>query len=129
MLQRIQTVWIFLAILGAVFLFVTGQDISLFGSTAFITIICAVMILVEFFSILSYKNRKRQILLNTISIFINALLLGSLAYWLLTLSGGMQFPEKGIEPFFPFLSMICLFIANVFIRKDDRLVKSVDRLR
>ncbi|HPW88980.1 MAG TPA: DUF4293 family protein [Kaistella chaponensis] len=129
MLQRIQTVWIFLAILGAVFLFVTGQDISLFGSTPFITIICAVMILVEFFSILSYKNRKRQILLNTISIFINALLLGSLAYWLLTLSGGMQFPEKGIEPFFPFLSMICLFIANVFIRKDDRLVKSVDRLR
>ncbi|SIS83081.1 protein of unknown function [Kaistella chaponensis] len=129
MLQRIQTVWIFLAILSAVFLFVTGQDISLFGSTPFITIICAVMILVEFFSILSYKNRKRQILLNTISIFINALLLGSLAYWLLTLSGGMQFPEKGIEPFFPFLSMICLFIANVFIRKDDRLVKSVDRLR
>jgi len=129
MLQRIQTVWIFLAILGAVFLFVTGQDISLFGSTPFITIICAVMILVEFFSILSYKNRKRQILLNTISIFINALLLGSLAYWLLTLSGGIQFPEKGIEPFFPFLSMICLYIANVFIRKDDRLVKSVDRLR
>ena len=129
MLQRIQTVWIFLAILGAVFLFVTGQDISLFGSTPFITIICAVMILVEFFSILSYKNRKRQILLNTISIFINALLLGLLAYWLLTLSGGIQFPEKGIEPFFPFLSMICLFIANVFIRKDDRLVKSVDRLR
>ena len=129
MLQRIQTVWIFLAILGAVFLFVTGQDISLFGSTPFITIICAVMILVEFFSILSYKNRKRQILLNTISIFINALLLGSLAYWLLTLSGGIDFPEKGIEPFFPFLSMICLFIANVFIRKDDRLVKSVDRLR
>ena len=129
MLQRIQTVWIFLAILGAVFLFVTGQDISLFGSTPFITIICALMMLVEFFSILSYKNRKRQILLNTISIFINALLLGSLAYWVLTLSGGIQFPEKGIEPFFPFLSMICLFIANVFIRKDDRLVKSVDRLR
>ena len=129
MLQRIQTVWIFLAILGAVFLFVTGQDISLFGSTPFITIICAVMILVEFFSILSYKDRKRQILLNNISIFINALLLGLLAYWLLSLSGGINFPEKGIEPFFPFLSVICLFIANIFIRKDDRLVKSVDRLR
>ena len=129
MLQRIQTVWIFLAILGAVFLFVTGQDISLFGSTPFITIICAVMILVEFFSILSYKNRKRQILLNNISIFINALLLGLLAYWLLSLSGGINFPEKGIEPLFPLISMICLFIANIYIRKDDRLVKSVDRLR
>ena len=129
MLQRIQTVWIFLAILGAVFLFVTGQDISLFGSTPFITIICAVMILVEFFSILSYKNRKRQILLNTISIFINALLLGSLAYWLLTLSGGIQFPEKGIELAFPLISLFGLFMANINIKKDEKLVKSVDRIR
>ncbi|KIA89983.1 DUF4293 family protein [Kaistella jeonii] len=129
MLQRIQTVWIFLAILGAIFLFVTGQDFSLFGPTPFISIICVVMIFLGFISILSYKDRKRQILLNNISIFINVLLLGLLAYWLLTLSGGIHFPEKGIEPFFPFLSIICLLIANVYIRKDDRLVKSVDRLR
>ena len=129
MLQRIQTVWIFLAILGAIFLFITGQDFSVFGPTPFISVVCVVLILFGFLSILSYKDRKRQILLNNISIFINALLLGLLAYWLLNLSGGINFPEKGIEPFFPFLSVICLFIANIFIRKDDRLVKSVDRLR
>ena len=129
MLQRIQSVWIFLSILGAIFLFVTGQDFSLLPSVPLILLLCAVLILVGFFSILSYKNRKRQILLNTISIFINALLLGLLAYWLLNLSGGIQFPEKGIEPIFPLISMISLLIANVFIKKDDRLVKSVDRLR
>ena len=129
MLQRIQTVWIFLAILGAIFLFVTGQDFSLFGPTPFISIVCVVLIFLGFISILSFKDRKRQILLNNISIFINALLLGLLAYWLLNLSGGIDFPEKGIEPFFPLLSMICLFIANLCIRKDERLVKSVDRLR
>ena len=129
MLQRIQSVWIFLSILGAIFLFVTGQDFSLLPSVPLILILCAVLILVGFFSILSYKNRKRQILLNNISIFINALLLGLLAYWLLNLSGGIQFPEKGIEPIFPLISMISLFIANIYIRKDDRLVKSVDRLR
>lgn len=129
MLQRIQSVWIFLSILGAIFLFVTGQDFSLLPSVPLILFLCAVLILVGFFSILSYKNRKRQILLNTISIFINALLLGLLAYWLLNLSGGIQFPEKGIEPIFPLISMISLLIANVFIKKDDRLVKSVDRLR
>jgi hypothetical protein len=129
MLQRIQSVWIFLSILGAIFLFVTGQDFSLFPSAPLILILCAILILVGFFSILSYKNRKRQILLNNISIFINALLLGLLAYWLLNLSGGIQFPEKGIEPIFPLISMISLLIANVFIKKDDRLVKSVDRLR
>ena len=129
MLQRIQSVWIFLSILGAIFLFVTGQDFSLLPSVPLILFLCAVLILVGFFSILSYKNRKRQILLNTISIFINALLHGLLAYWLLNLSGGIQFPEKGIEPIFPLISMISLLIANVFIKKDDRLVKSVDRLR
>ena len=129
MLQRIQSVWIFLSILGAIFLFVTGQDFSLLPSVPLILILCAVLILVGFFSILSYKNRKRQILLNNISIFINALLLGLLAYWLLTLSGGINFPEKGIEPLFPLLSIISLIIANVYIAKDERLVKSVDRLR
>ena len=129
MLQRIQTVWIFLAILGAFFLFVTGQDFSLFGPTPFISIACVALVLFGFISILSYKDRKRQITLNNISIFINALLLGLLAYWLLTLSGGIDFPEKGIEPVFPFVSIICLLIANVYIRKDERLVKSVDRLR
>ncbi|MBU4539294.1 MAG: DUF4293 domain-containing protein [Weeksellaceae bacterium] len=129
MLQRIQTVWIFLAVLGAVFLFITAQDFSLLGTIPFISIVCAALVLVGLLSIFSYKNRKRQILLNTISIFINALLLGLLAYWLLSLSGGIHFPEKGIEPIFPLISIISLLIANVFIRKDDRLVKSVDRLR
>lgn len=129
MLQRIQTVWIFLSILGGIFLFVTGQDFSLFGPVPFISIVCVMLILLGFISILSFKDRKRQILLNKISIFINALLLGLLAYWLLSLSGGIHFPEKGIEPFFPFLSIICLLIANLFIKKDDRLVKSVDRIR
>ncbi|AZI66836.1 DUF4293 family protein [Kaistella daneshvariae] len=129
MLQRIQTVWIFLAILGAVFLFVTGQDFSLFGPLPVISVICVILVLFGFISILSFKDRKRQILLNYISIFINALLLGLLAYWILTLPGGIDFPEKGIEPLFPLLAIIFLLIANVFIRKDDRLVKSVDRLR
>lgn len=129
MLQRIQTVWIFLAILGAIFLFVTAQDFSLFGPVPFISVVCVGLVLLGFISILSYKDRKRQILLNQIGIFINALLLGLLAYWLLNLPGGIQFPEKGIEPFFPLLSVICLFIANICIRKDERLVKSVDRLR
>ena len=129
MLQRIQSVWIFLSILGALFLFYTGQDFSLLPSVPLILIGCAALILIGLLSFLSYKNRKRQILLNNISIFINALLLGLLAYWLLNLSGGIQFPEKGIEPLFPVISIVSLLIANVYIRKDERLVKSVDRLR
>lgn len=129
MLQRIQTIWTFLAVLAAVFLFISGQDVAVFGNIPVIDISCVVLVLAGALSIFSYKNRKRQILLNTISIIINVLLIGVLAYWLLNLSGGIQFPEKGIEPVFPLIAVICLLIANTYIRRDERLVKSVDRLR
>lgn len=129
MLQRIQTIWVFLAVLAAVFLFVTGQDVAVSGNIPVIQIACIALVLIGLLSIFSFKNRKRQILLNNISMIINALLIGVLVYWLLNLSGGIQFPEKGIEPVFPLIAVICLFIANIYIRRDERLVKSVDRLR
>ncbi|MCS3532499.1 DUF4293 domain-containing protein [Chryseobacterium sp. JUb7] len=129
MLQRIQTIWTFLAVLAAVFLFVTGQDVIISASIPLLNIGCVVLVLVGLLSVFSFKNRKRQILLNNISIIINALLIGVLIYWLQNLSGGMQFPEKGIEPIFPLIAIICLIISNVYIKKDERLVKSVDRLR
>ncbi|MDM1553727.1 DUF4293 family protein [Chryseobacterium indologenes] len=129
MLQRIQTIWTLLAVLAAVFLFITGQDVVISSNIPVLNIGCIILVIVGSLSIFSFKNRKRQILLNTISIIINALLIGVLAYWLLSLSGGIQFPEKGIEPIFPLIAVICLLIANVYIRKDERLVKSVDRLR
>ncbi|WP_159472956.1 DUF4293 family protein [Chryseobacterium sp. 18068] len=129
MLQRIQTIWILLSVLAAAFLYITGQDVDVFGNLPIISIACIILVLVGALSLFSFKNRKRQILLNNISIIINALLIGVLVYWMQNLSGGIDFPEKGIEPVFPLIAVICLFLANIFIKKDERLVKSVDRLR
>ncbi|AYN00567.1 DUF4293 domain-containing protein [Chryseobacterium sp. 3008163] len=129
MLQRIQTIWILLSVLAAAFLYITGQDVEVFGKAPMIGVSSIVLVLIGAFSLFSFKNRKRQIMLNNISIIINALLIGILVYWVQNLSGGIQFPEKGIEPVFPLIAVICLFIANIFIKKDERLVKSVDRLR
>lgn len=129
MLQRIQTVWMFLAVLGTVFLNITAQDFDILGRYLTINATTVILILFGVLSIFSFRNRKRQILLNNISIIINVLLIGLLAYWLLNLSGGISIPEKGIEPVFPLISVICLLLANMYIRKDERLVKSVDRLR
>lgn len=129
MLQRIQTIWILLSVLAAVFLYITGQDVDVFGKTPIVSVASIVLVFVGALSLFSFKNRKRQILLNTISIIINALLIGVLVYWMQNLSGGIDFPEKGIEPVFPSIAVICLFLANLFIKKDERLVKSVDRLR
>ena len=68
-------------------------------------------------------------MLNKFSLYINILLMGVISYWLLILSGGINFPEKGIEPAFILLSIFSLVMANIYIRRDERLVKSVDRLR
>lgn len=129
MLQRIQTIMIFFAVVAAVFLFITAQDVIIVENFPIINITCVILVLVGLLSVFSYKNRKRQILLNNISIIINALLIVVLMYWLLNLSGGISFPEKGIEPIFPLLAIVFLLMGNLYIRKDERLVKSVDRLR
>jgi len=129
MLQRIQTIWVLLSVLAAAFLYITGQDVEVFGKAPIISVSSIVLVLMGALSLFSFKNRKRQIMLNNISIIINALLIGILVYWLQKLSGGIDFPEKGIEPVFPSIAVICLLLANLFIKKDERLVKSVDRLR
>lgn len=130
MLQRIQTIWLLLACLGTLLLFISGRDVELFGSGNLLVLLgCSVLILLNTLSIFSFKNRKRQILLNQTSIGINALLIGLLAYWLLSLPGGISVPEKGIEPLFPAIAILFLGLANSSIRRDERLVKSVDRLR
>ena len=129
MLQRIQTIWMLLSVVAAAFLFITGDDVRPFGDFAIVNIVSILLVLIGVFSLLSFKNRKLQVLLNNISIIINALLIGISSYWLINLSGGIDFPEKGIEPIFPLIAIICLLIANTYIKKDEKLVKSVDRLR
>lgn len=119
-----------LVVLAGVFLCVVSSDVVVFVENALVVQLASVVVaILAFLSILSYKNRKKQLMLNTINMGINALLIGVLLYWLLNVSGGISFPEKGIEPVFPILAVVCLAIANAYIRRDERLVKSVDRLR
>lgn len=129
MLQRIQTVWLAIAVLGSFFLFLTGQDVVVLEGVPLILISCVALVIMSLLSIFSFKNRRRQLMLNKFSLYINILLMGVISYWLLILSGGINFPEKGIEPAFILLSIFSLVMANIYIRRDERLVKSVDRLR
>ena len=129
MIQRIQTIFLLIVVIAQVVLHFQSLDVELFGSSYVVIALSLVSFLLTIISIFSYKKRARQILLNNINIFINALLTGLLIYWLLNLSGGIDFPEKGIELAFPLISLFGLFMANVNIKKDEKLVKSVDRIR
>ena len=86
----------------------------------------AVLALVALFL---FKNRKLQFVLGRLNIILNFVLLGFLVYCLLMLPGEMEIAEKGIGDFVPILSIVFLVLANKAIKKDEDLVKSVDRLR
>ena len=60
---------------------------------------------------------------------IDFFLLGFFVYRWLSLSGESFLSEKGIGMFVPIISIVFLSVANKAIKKDEDLVKSVDRLR
>jgi peptidoglycan/LPS O-acetylase OafA/YrhL len=144
MLQRIQTIYlIFAAVISGVAAFIApfwneenGEmrlllDLLQDGSAYYraiplLFILSAIGSLVVVFT---YKNRTRQIIINRINIVINFLLLGIIVYHLLSLPGEIEISEKGIGVFIPLLVIVFLALANKAILKDEKLVKSVDRLR
>ena len=129
MLQRIQTIYLIVTILLSIALYFTSQDVEVLGSYRMVGMAACGSLLLSLITIFSYKNRPRQILFNKVNIFINALLIGLLVYWMLNLSGGISIPEKGIEFVFPLIALVFFAMANRNIKKDEKLVKSVDRLR
>ena len=80
-------------------------------------------------SILSYQKRKQQFVMGRLNMILNLILLGLFVYRTLNASGEMAISEKGVGMFLPIFSIVFLVLANKAIKKDEDLVKSVDRLR
>ncbi len=80
-------------------------------------------------SILSFRKRLRQFVVNRLNIISNFVLLGVFVYRSLSISGETLVSEKGIGVLLPIISIVFLVLANKAIKKDEDLVKSVDRLR
>ena len=153
MIQRIQSVWLALAacvlfstlfIPYAQFLYEDQTTLfSMFGLeenpkevstwfpylyvTAFIGALCI-------FSILQFKNRKLQMNIGKILYVLILVLTGFIFYDVYTLGPKLTDDEAwkmaaGFGMYMPIISLILVFLANTKIKKDDNLVKSVDRLR
>ena len=136
MIQRIQTVYLFLAfICMGVLPFVfplwkdaAGKDFYFMMNTAYAALFGLSMTL-SLISIFGYKKRQNQFVMNRLNMILNVILLGLFVYRLLSLSGETTVSEKGIGMFLPIVSIVLLVLANKAIKKDEDLVKSVDRLR
>ena len=144
MIQRIQSIYLFISALvsGAlVFLisFWTTENeeavnvIGLLYNERFLIKSIGIGFLVSsalsLFSIFINKNSKNQFVLGRLNILINFYLLGVLIIESLSLPGETYVSKKGIGVFLPIIVIVFLAMANRAIRKDENLVKSVDRLR
>lgn len=136
MLQRIQTVYLLLAAaVSAGLIFVlniweVGEGTKVFAKD--VNYVFAAFLTSAFFSLVAifrYKNRKSQFMLGRLNIILNFILLGFFVYQSLNLSGETGVSEKGIGMLIPIISIVLLALANKAIKKDEDLVKSVDRLR
>ncbi|WP_461534368.1 DUF4293 domain-containing protein [Sinomicrobium sp.] len=136
MLQRIQSIYLLVVFLvNAVLPFViylwkdvNGEPVYA-SEILWVLILFVVIVLLALVSIFAFKNRKNQFVLNRLNMILNLILLGVFAYWSLNLSGETVVSEKGIGIFLPVISIVFLVLANKAIKRDEDLVKSVDRLR
>jgi hypothetical protein len=137
MIQRIQTIYLVLSfiITGVLpFVFplwstVDGKE-YLFMQNQLYVILFGLSTTLSLLSIISYKKRQHQFVIGRLNIILNLILLGLFVYHSLNLSGETPaVSEKGIGMFLPILAIVLLGFANKAIKKDEDLVKSVDRLR
>ena len=154
MIQRIQTVYLLIAemLIGALFFVpfaeIAGKEGSIYqfdikgiylegsknaeiiyGSMPLVILWLMSMILVVA-TIFLYKNRVLQIRLSMINIFI-LLGLGGLIYYYVWSSAKilMGVYHLTIYLVFPVIAAILIYMAFKAIRKDELLVRSIDRIR
>ena len=134
MLQRIQSIYLALAaILAGSLPFVLnlwGNEAKSYDliKTQYLLIGFIISAILSAISIFLFKNRKSQFVVNRINIILNFILLAVFVYGSLTTPGEAKASEKGVE-ILPIVSIVLLVLANKAIKKDEDLIKSVDRLR
>ncbi|MES3019244.1 MAG: DUF4293 domain-containing protein [Bacteroidota bacterium] len=155
MIQRIQSIWLFFATacIFSLFLFpylqvlntdgsaslikvtgvyqsIAGQQVQTEGFLA-LTIATVILALIPFGIIFMFKDRKKQIMLCYVAI---VLVIG-FSFWLIQTAKGvlgnveLTAENYGVGSLIPSISIIFLILAIRGMKKDDRLIKSADRLR
>lgn len=138
MIQRIQSVWLFLAsIFNAItfrFPFYVGdwkednvqQVIDLNAqTTTVLTIITVLTGLLALANIFLFNNRKLQLRLTFLGLLLSVVLL--VLYFLEI--GDFYNGDIALWSLFYFAIFVCYLLAARGIRKDEKLIKSLDRLR
>ena len=130
MIQRVQSLFLFFsAIVSLVILFyapvyiTTEGDVIIMNELQYPSLFLMLSILLSIFSIFQFKNRLRQI---KIVSFARTAITVSFFLFIFTRDESLEVYYGGSILIIPY---IILFISAYFIKKDEKLVKSADRIR
>tara|TARA_B100001063_G_C16715162_1_gene530281 strand:+ start:429 stop:839 length:411 start_codon:yes stop_codon:yes gene_type:complete len=136
MFFRIQTFYLFIASLcSGVLSFFLPLKLYYDNTTTTILDQYEYLLLFAFSTILSiiaifqYNKRQNQYVLGRLNMIINLILLG--LFVCRSLINNIEYYnfESGVGFLLPVITILLLVLANRAIKKDEELVKSVDRLR
>jgi hypothetical protein len=100
--------------------------------TMYLAGLAAVSCLVALFSIFKYKNRLAQLKLGALNAFVIMAYVATATYLIYTGEKEIGYDARGVfKPgyFLPLAALLFNSLANRFIKKDEKLVRSVDRIR
>ena len=101
-------------------------------NTLYIGILAILTIALTIFTILKFTNRLLQIKLSLLCTLLLSALVGLMFIAIRTGNKMLTSPEEGsfkIGFYLPIACILLTLLATRFIRKDEELVRSVDRLR
>ena len=112
----------------------TGGEMQVVDSktTFYLAVIAGIICLVALFSIFQFKARMVQIKLGALNAFILMVYIGLATYFIYQGENRIGFEARGVFKagyFLPLAALILNSLANRFIKKDENLVRSVDRIR
>lgn len=138
MIQRRQTLWLLLATIAAVlsflFPFVTGKEaiknmqadkVIDAASDFFLLILTGGSIILSTVTIFLFKDRKMQIRLCLLGLLVSVVII--VRY--IMLMNKLTNTTLALYAVLPFIFLASYFLAFRDIRKDEKLVKSLDKLR
>lgn len=101
--------------------------------TFYIAIVSGIAALIAFYAIFQYKNRLFQIKLVLANTLVISSVLG-LMFVFVTYFGETSFEKPlygdfGIGFYLPAVALICNMVARRYIKRDEDLVRSADRMR
>lgn len=145
MIQRKQSIWLFLAALlsGCLFIsdiYTSETTVNNVTSTTTLRIldnyplllIALVITILPLVTVFMYKDRKKQVRMTSVSLVGTLSFISLMLVNVTKLSNTVPPPTHGsykVGAVLPVLSLIFIIMAMVAIRKDEKLVRSMDRLR